>query len=228
MSLSELADVGPFFALPTGQAPPADDAAAYLPPGPEALRQRIAVVTGRLGTREERVAASLAFQGLAGRLLSITLGSLVLTGRAPDLAAGALRWHPALGAPDDLWWAAPAAPPPAQDAAAVLHEVLLPLHAATRSLTGVSARLLWGNAGSALAGALRVLHPWCLRQGRPADADRAVALTRTLLADPLLHDTGTLHLPAGGPAFARTTCCLYYRVPGGGLCGDCVLQRRGG
>jgi iron complex transport system ATP-binding protein len=23
--------------------------------------------------------------------------------------------------------------------------------------------------------------------------------------------------------YRRTSCCLYYRVPGGGLCGDCVL-----
>jgi ferric iron reductase protein FhuF len=27
-----------------------------------------------------------------------------------------------------------------------------------------------------------------------------------------------------GIGFARTTCCLYYRVPGGGKCADCVLR----
>ena len=32
--------------------------------------------------------------------------------------------------------------------------------------------------------------------------------------------------PQQGPAFTRRTCCLYYRLPGGGLCGDCVLHQR--
>ena len=30
-------------------------------------------------------------------------------------------------------------------------------------------------------------------------------------------------LPEPMPTGRRTTCCLYYRVPGGGLCGDCVF-----
>jgi ferric iron reductase protein FhuF len=25
------------------------------------------------------------------------------------------------------------------------------------------------------------------------------------------------------PEFRRNSCCLYYRLPEGGLCGDCVL-----
>ena len=51
---------------------------------------------------------------------------------------------------------------------------------------------------------------------------------RLLAREPLL-GTGTFdHRPDdGGPrpgwSFTRTSCCLFYRVPGGGLCGDCVL-----
>jgi ferric iron reductase protein FhuF len=26
--------------------------------------------------------------------------------------------------------------------------------------------------------------------------------------------------------FVRASCCLFYRIPGGGLCGDCVLAHR--
>jgi ferric iron reductase protein FhuF len=26
------------------------------------------------------------------------------------------------------------------------------------------------------------------------------------------------------PDFLRNSCCLYYRLPDGGLCGDCVLR----
>ncbi len=31
--------------------------------------------------------------------------------------------------------------------------------------------------------------------------------------------------PCTGSAFRRRSCCLYYRVPGGGLCGDCCFDR---
>ncbi|MFI9306272.1 (2Fe-2S)-binding protein [Streptomyces triculaminicus] len=240
MLLRELAAVGPFFGLRVGDAPDdvPDAAEGYLPLGAEAMRLRVATVAERLGTADRRVAASIAFQGIAGRLLSIGLGSAVLTGRVPDLTAGpGLRWHPVRGAPDDLWLPAADDAPPAATAeadepepqaaplaAGVLHGLLVPLHRATRAATPVSARLLWGNAGSSLAGSLRVLHTWCHERGRPQDAARALALTRALFEDPLLRDTGTLTAGPGGVSFARGTCCLYYRVPGGGLCGDCVLR----
>jgi ferric iron reductase protein FhuF len=29
---------------------------------------------------------------------------------------------------------------------------------------------------------------------------------------------------SGSSVFRRTTCCLYYRLPDGGLCGDCALR----
>ncbi|MEU4211623.1 (2Fe-2S)-binding protein [Streptomyces sp. NPDC026206] len=231
MRLCELAAVGPFFALNTGDVPPGAEG-GYLPLGEEAVRLRVETVAGRLGTPDRRVAASVAFQGIAGRLLSIALGSAVVSGRVPDLTVGDLRWHPARTAPDDLRLPAPAALAPAADpqaqaaliASTVLHGLLVPLHRATRAVTPVSARLLWGNAGSSLAGSLRVLHTWCREQHRPHDAGHALALTRALFEDPLLRPTGTLRRTPGGPAFERRTCCLYYRVPGGGMCGDCVLR----
>ncbi|MFD0381807.1 (2Fe-2S)-binding protein [Streptomyces stramineus] len=106
-----------------------------------------------------------------------------------------------------------------------MHGILADLHRATREAVPVSGRLLWGNAGSALAGALRVLHTWCREQDRPREAGRALALARAVLEDPVLRDTGTLTARADtGPAFVRTTCCLYYRVLPGGMCGDCVLR----
>ncbi|MGW1075875.1 (2Fe-2S)-binding protein [Streptomyces sp. NPDC002537] len=232
MNLRELASVGPFFALRTDGGGPGD-ATGYLSLADrteEAVRLRVATVAERLGTADRRVAASVAFQGIAGRLLSIALGSAVLTGRVPDLADGRLVWHPGRTAPDDLWFPAPAALPPADDLAAqlrehVLHGPLAALHRTTRAVVPVSGRLLWGNAGSSLAGSLRVLHTWCREHGRPGDAARALTLSRALLDAPPLRGTGILTAPApGGPAFARTTCCLYYRVLPGGMCGDCVLR----
>ncbi|WP_424890893.1 (2Fe-2S)-binding protein [Streptomyces sp. XH2] len=233
MRLTELASVGPFFALRTGEAPAG--AAEYGPLLDErTLRARVETVAERLGTEDRRVAASVAYQGIAGRLLSVALGSAVLTGDVPALAGDRLRWHPARTAPDDLWLPEPAAlPRPADGGPAdlirdhVLRGPLADLHRITRDVVAVSGRLLWGNAASSLAGSLRVLHTWCRDRGRPGDAARATALARAVLGDPLLRGTGTL--TAGGPphaepSFVRSTCCLYYRVLPGGMCGDCVLR----
>ncbi|MBT2385933.1 (2Fe-2S)-binding protein [Streptomyces sp. ISL-11] len=230
MCLAELSSVGPFFALRTDDTTSFADE-GYLPLGEDAVRARVETVAERLGTADRRVAASVAFQGLAGRLLSVALGSAALTGRIPDLSGGRLGWHPARTAPEDLWLPRPAALPPAGDPAAlaaqlgdhVLRGPLTDVHRVTRAVVPVSGRLLWGNAGSSLAGALRVLHTWCRDHDRPDTAARALALTRALLADPLLRDTGTLST-RGGPSFVRRTCCLYYRVLPGGMCGDCVLR----
>ncbi|MGN6608865.1 MAG: (2Fe-2S)-binding protein [Jatrophihabitans sp.] len=65
---------------------------------------------------------------------------------------------------------------------------------------------------SALAGAATVL-------GDPR-ADDAV---RRLLGEGWLAGAGTW--PEGG-AFRRRNCCLLYRVPAAGSCGDCVLGQR--
>ncbi|MFJ4984562.1 (2Fe-2S)-binding protein [Streptomyces sp. NPDC088732] len=222
--------MGPFFTLRTEPGEPRAEgfvplAEVYAGPAREALTGRVAEVGRRLGTDERRVAASLAHQGLAARLWSVALGPAALTGQLPDVAG--LWWHPERAVPDELWL------PPAGEGLpadrlgeAVLHGHLVPLTEAVCAVSGVSAGLLWGNAASALAGTLRVLHSWCLGEGgRPEAASRAAALVAALLADPLLRDAGTLGLSGpAAPAYMRRSCCLYYRVPGGGLCGDCVLR----
>ncbi|MFC5721478.1 (2Fe-2S)-binding protein [Streptomyces gamaensis] len=241
--LAELASVGPFFALRTDDKPddePDDtlddepDGGAWLPfASPEqaeaAVRARVEVVARRLGTADRRVAASVAFQGIAGRLLSVALGSAVLTGRLPDLGDARLRWYPGRTAPEDLWLPAPRALPAEADPAGRLRERVLggpvaALHRAVAASVPVSRRLLWGNASSALAGSLRVLDTWCREHGRPEDAGRARALAREVLDDPVLRGTGTLTCGGAGVSFVRDTCCLYYRAVPGGMCGDCVLR----
>lgn len=249
-ALGRAAAVGPFFAVRTDAGAPRDQgflplAELYLGGSIPALRDRVAAVAARLGTAERRVAASLVYQGLAGRLWSVALAPAVLAGRVPDLGGDALWWHPERSTPDELWLPSLATMPPAaaedseegladglaEDShedlagrlrAAVLHGHLVPLQRAVVSVSPLSSRLLWGNAASALVGTLRVLVGWCRQEGRGEAAERAVALTASVLDDPLLHGTGTLD-PAG-PGFSRRSCCLYYRVPGGGLCGDCVLR----
>nr|WSW65134.1 (2Fe-2S)-binding protein [Streptomyces sp. NBC_00995] len=224
MEANEEAGPGGFFALRTAPVPGGGHLAlARLYAGDDApLAARIDTVAARLGTTERRVAASVAHVGLAARLWSTALGPAVISGTVPALRAEGMHWDPRLPAPDDLWFdgATARAGTAAEIRDVVQHGHLVPLGEAVRRDTPVSLRLLWGNAGSALAGAVRQLIMWARVQGRPDLAARTRALAGELFDHPDLRGTGAPH----GPAFRRSTCCLYYRVPGGGLCGDCVFD----
>jgi len=222
--------VGGFFALRTAPPPGGGDhrplALLYRggAEGDAPLHARVDRVAARLGAPERRVGASVAHLGLAARLWSTALGPAALHGRVPTLDPAELHWDPALSAPDDLWWGG-AAGRPATVAAlreTVQEAHLVPLHAAFARDGRISPRLLWGNAGSALAGALRELTRWARAHDRPDAAERAAALVRGLFDHPDL--AGTVR----GPALRRTSCCLYYRCPSGGLCGDCVFDHAPG
>ncbi|MGW4383393.1 (2Fe-2S)-binding protein [Kitasatospora sp. NPDC004531] len=213
-----LAALGPYFATLAGPAPagfrPLRELSA--PDGP--LAARIAEVGRVLGTDETRVAASTAHLGLAARLWSVALGTAVATGRLPDLDGARFALPPQ--GPFDLWLPAPTAEAsPAGLHALVMDGHLHPLAAAVRELTPVAAGLLAGNAASALVGAARQLG------ALPHLRTPAAALARALLALPDLSATGTPTPPGHPLAFRRTSCCLYYRTPTGGLCGDCVFSR---
>ncbi|MER7463677.1 (2Fe-2S)-binding protein [Streptomyces sp. NPDC097981] len=220
--LRRLAAVGPFFSVPCGQEPPGD---GYRPLNElygARLEPYVAEVGRRIGTGPGRVAASTAQFGIASRLWSLALGCAALGGRVPDLGA------------DRVWWRLPAAgslelwlPRPGQGdlPAGALGETVLgnlgSLDARLRERYGVSPKVLRGNTASGLVGALRVLTDRV--PGGPA-----VSLVAELLAEGgALGGTGTfIHEEGLGVAFARRSCCLYYQVPGGGLCGDCVLRTR--
>ncbi|GAA2488826.1 (2Fe-2S)-binding protein [Streptomyces longisporus] len=228
--LAALGPLGGFFALRTGEAP-----GAPLPTLADAYENRSSDVYGNaitfrvekvaqvLRAPESRIAASVAQQGLAARLWSATLGCAALYGRVPDLDPGLLHWDPDASAPDDLWLTQVRSLPaePATLADVVLHGHLAPLATALRAHHRIAPGLLWGNAASALAGAARQLVQWAGRCGRTEDAARTRTLAAELLAHPLLADAGTL----SGTSFRRRSCCLYYRVPGGGVCGDCCFTR---
>jgi ferric iron reductase protein FhuF len=216
-ALADVARVGPFFSLDVDP-----DIAGHPLWRPftellgHALPDQIAAVRARLGTAEDRVAASLLFQGVAGRLWSPVLAAAVRHDVIPDLDPTRTYWRAVspgpvrLAVPEEHGVAATAAD---------LHRVVIdrhlrPLVAALREVTPVAEGLLWGNAASALAGALTVL-----TGAHPESAAPGHRLVEELLDTPPLRGTGTL----GPPGFRRRSCCLYYRVPGGGLCGDCAL-----
>jgi ferric iron reductase protein FhuF len=85
-----------------------------------------------------------------------------------------------------------------------------------RSEFRLSPKVLWGNVASALAGATGMVGP--------AHEQRARDILAACLDRPPLAGTGSLVPPRR--VLARANCCLYYRIPGGGTCGDCVLNRR--
>ena len=206
-----------------------------------------AVIAARAGLAPaevtERVAASIVFLGLAARLVSPSLGAAVLGGVVPDLTLDNLWWRPVDGGPVPLAVGGDGgtggtgpvtgrkighAAPGGQlgDAAALLSERCVqgladPVAGAFRAAFRLSPLVLRGNIASALAGAAGML-----ARTFPDRAETAGQLTARILALPPLRGTGELVQPDTSQPrrfLVRRSCCLYYRVPGAGTCGDCVL-----
>lgn len=219
--LGRLGAVGPFFTVAYGKEPPAGPGFRPLTVlYGEQLAPYVAEVGRRSRSGPGRVAASTAQFGIAARLWSVALGCAALAGRVPDLAADRVWWRLPAGGSLELWLPEPGELPAGALGENVLGHLEL-LDAALRERFGVSPKVLRGNAASGLVGALRVL-----LDRVPGGA--AVELAGALLAEGgALAGTGAfVHEEGLGVAFVRRSCCLYYRVPGGGLCGDCVLRTR--
>jgi ferric iron reductase protein FhuF len=115
--------------------------------------------------------------------------------------------------------------PPAAVAAALVDgpvaETVTPLLDVFRSTFRLSPKVLWGDVASALAGAAGVL-----ADTMPRHAARAGEVLEHALALPPLAGTGEVVRPDTARErrfLVRANCCLYYRIPGGGTCTDCVL-----
>jgi hypothetical protein len=234
--LDDLAGFGPFFAVsshPPGAAPalPWRPVSELTSPS-EALRTRVAAVRAALAARggvaeaevEPRVAASAVHLGLVARLVAPALGAAVLR-RPVDMRPGGLWWQDATGGPAPLSVPGPATDGGLEGTAGerdrlLMDDLIGPVTAAVAVLVPVSARVLWGNVASAVnAAAVQVA------RRRPDLAAGAWRAAGHLLASPALR--GERHLP--GPAFRRSSCCLFYRLARGNpaaVCGDCVLIGR--
>ncbi|MBB5084832.1 ferric iron reductase protein FhuF [Nonomuraea endophytica] len=214
--VADVSSVGPYFELEV--APPEQDWRPFM--DAPALAERIDEVAKALGTEETRVAASVLFQGLAARLWSPVIGAAVAYDLLLDLEH--LYWRPVPSGPLPLrvhpltaWHTAD----PDLVYRNVVTGLLEPLAATVSGIVELAPGLLWGNAASALAGSVRAL-----AGRRPELTAKAVRLGRELLEIGRLRGTGELAEPAPGhPFFVRRSCCLYYRVPDGGKCGDCAL-----
>lgn len=211
--------LGEFFALDAVGAEGSEGAGDWRPiadllDGP-LLDERVTTTTAALeqivrADVEARVAASTTSLGLFARLLSPAVGAHLLDLPGPD--------------PAGLQWRVPASGPVPLRATtwrsdgldALLTDVLDPLVSRFVDEYALSEQVVRGNAASALAGSVRMVV-----LARPHLASAGDALVDRLLDDGLIAGTEQSRRP-----FVRASCCLYYRIPGGGYCGDCVLAHR--
>jgi hypothetical protein len=216
-ALDAAAQTGAFFRLEAGEAVLGPDwlPVAELKDG--GLANLVTRTTAQLGTREWRVAASIVHLSLAARLWSPVLGCGLLRSVVPDLRTLVVSPGPParLGLAEVAGWAVQSPGQIAALSADVVSAQLATLAGELR--VALPAGLLRGNSASAMAGALGVL----VRRN-PQLARPAIELAHALLQTSHLQGAGTLG-DSAPMAFRRQSCCLYYRVPGAGLCGDCCL-----
>lgn len=214
-ALADAAVLGDFFTISCGGA-----GAAWRPAGEayrHGLRDLIGQTARRLGVSQDRVAGSITQLGYAARLWSPALACALGQGIVPDLQGlqiGA-ELPVRLRLPRPRGWHVNGS----GVLAGLLYQTVVEEHleplAAGLDVT-IASGLLWGNAASAMAGALGVIVG-----ASPCLAKPARALADLLLTTRRLRGTG--HFTGPGLDFRRRSCCLYYRVPGGGMCGDCSL-----
>lgn len=229
-SLVAAGALGPFFRVDERSGPDWTCWAA-LSAGAKALSLRTdevhAVLSAGPGSPdvEPAVVASLTHLGLVARLVSPLLGAALLSGMLPVAPVEGV--HVDLTGANPLPLAFPAtsavAIGSAEELAAAfqlhwLTPAVRPFTRAVQAFCAVSPRVLDGNVTSAVAGALRMVG-----DARPELAARADAVLDELLRSGPLAGTGRRR---DDGSFVRRSCCLFYRLPGAGTCGDCVLDPR--
>lgn len=209
--LAEISSYNGFFALNVG-----GDAAGWHPVTQsyaDGCADLVEATARRYHTEDLRIGASLVHLGHASRLWSPVLACALVHGVVPDLTdlqradhGAHLRLPAPLGVPVDS---------PDMLYRVVVQEHMQPLAAGLR--VGLAPALLAGNIASALTGAARAL-----LAARPDLGSRIAETTHALLGIGLLTGSGVVTGPRLG--FKRRSCCLFYRLPGGSVCGDCVFD----
>jgi hypothetical protein len=201
---------------------------------------------------DARASASIHQLALAARLVAPSLAAAAMDGIVPEFGLADVWWQRVDGGPVPIAVvgggaavpaaeagavpAAAAAAVPATEAAAVpaatapdareagarlvegvVTVVVAPVIEAFAAAASLSRVVLWGNVASALAGAAAMLRR----------SDGELTLDPVAVVEAMLQLPGPLHrggvFEPDGRFFARSSCCLFYRIPNGGKCGDCVL-----
>ncbi|WP_141137581.1 (2Fe-2S)-binding protein [Blastococcus mobilis] len=225
-ALAAAATLGPFSAVAGVPGPGWVTWAALVDGGP--LERRVVDVRAALAAGpgspdvDLRVAASLAHLGLVARLVSPLLGAALTSGVLPVAPPSGVHLRLAGRNPLPLTLPSAQAVPVADSAALAaaldrcwLAPAVLPLSAAVAVRTGLSRSVLDGNAVSAVAGALRMA-----AAARPELVGPAAAALDEVLFHGALAGTGRRR---DDGSFVRRSCCLLYRLPSAGTCGDCIL-----
>ena len=219
-ALNTAASVGPYFAMNVDHGTDS----AWRPftelVEPRVLRENVAMVRTVLAERagrsidefDLRACASTFFLGLAARVIAPPLGALVLTGAVVQLELGRLRWQRVTGGPMPIAIDDPKVTE-GDVYHAVIEPVMAPLADAFASTFALSPQVLWGNVASAIAGATTML-----RTVGP-EVEDPLEVARELSSHGRLARMGQWR----GGRFTRNNCCLFYRLPSGGKCSDCVL-----
>jgi ferric iron reductase protein FhuF len=179
------------------------------------------------GTAERRVAGSLVVLGYAARLVGPTLAVLVRDGIRLGVAPERVRYSYRPETGFRLSLPSPGGRRVAREQAVpgwcadVIDGHLRRVVDAIATTSPVAAGLLWGNVASGVVGALRALGA-----GGAVPVGDAHALAVALLDHGPLRGSGTVTVHGGQLTFVRRSCCLFYRLDGGGMCGDCALVRR--
>jgi hypothetical protein len=217
--LSEISSYGAFFALTVG-----GDATGWHQVAQSyanGFADLIDTTVRRHRTTELRIGASLVHLGHAARLWSPVLACVLGHGVVPDLTdlqraddGAQLRLPEPAGEPIDR-----GSPSPDLLYGLVVQDHMEPLAAGLP--VKVAPALLYGNIASALVGASRAL-----LSVRPDLRGPVATVTNSLLGTGKLAGSGVI--TSGDLDFRRRSCCLFYRVPAGSLCGDCVLSKTPG
>lgn len=213
-ALRDVSRIGGFFALDTAPTRTSDGDARLARAG---FAERAQAVNDHYRTPEPRIGVSIAHLGLAARLWSPVLACALVHGIVPTMST--VEWSgqgSALRLPRPEGRRA-AELPSLTDA---VHEQVDGVLEAVESglTTKVAPRLLAGNSASALVGSAAQL-----LRARPELRTVLTRLTRELLETGRLRGTG--RITGADLSFRRRSCCLFYRAPGGGKCGDCCLVR---
>jgi ferric iron reductase protein FhuF len=175
-----------------------------------------------------RVVASVTFLGYAARVVSPLLAATVAGGDLPAPTPDEIWWQPRPGGPLPMAYGKTQARPcrgmdPAARARALadvaVGGLLTPLEEAFRARFRLSPKVLWGNVASALGGAARMI----AEQAPELTGPVAAVVSEMLTIGPL---AGMARPLPPRRFLIRNNCCLYYRIPGGGTCGDCVLTEK--
>lgn len=214
------ASKGMFFGLtyPRGEQPWTPISRLYRVDG-DHVRNLLTAARAAVGGGEGRVAASLVFQGVVSRLVSPMLACVMLHGCLPRVPVSRMYFRPGdgelvtLAAEETDGYTGPVLELMDELVSTVCDDHVAPLTQALLAQVSISSKLLRGNTAAALVSGMRLLSQHSGHDWREL-ADHA-------LRHPRLEGAGWLQRKE--PGFVRYSCCLYYRVPNGGLCGDCSL-----